>query len=287
MTQVGHPTVGVINPHAALATSPAALLASLWRNWQLILQMTRREVLSRYRGSALGLAWSFFHPLLMLAIFTSVFQGIFKARWAAQGEESTVDFAIILFAGMIVHGFLAECLNRAPGLVLANVNYVKKVVFPLEVLAWITVASALFHTAVSLLALLLAKWAFGHPLHWTIVLTPVVLAPLVLGTVGLTWFLASLGVFLRDLGQIIGLVTTALLFLSPVFYPVSAVPEDYRWLIQLNPLTLVIEQARKVLIWGELPDWAGLALYTAGSCLVAWVGFWWFQRTRRGFADVV
>jgi len=280
-------TPASVDPHAALPTSPVALFESLWRYRKLILQMTKREVLSRYRGSVMGLAWSFFNPLLMLIIYTFVFSVVFKARWGVGGEESKIDFAVVLFVGLIVHGFFAECLNRAPALVLSNVNYVKKVVFPLEILAWVALGSALFHAVISLVVLLVAKLLVGQGLEWTVLLVPAVFTPLMLGTVGLTWFVASLGVYLRDVGQTIGIITSALLFLSPVFYPLSAIPENYRLIVLLNPLTFVIEQARQVLIWGEFPDWLGLSLYTAASFIVAWLGFWWFQRTRRGFADVV
>jgi lipopolysaccharide transport system permease protein len=266
--------------------SPRALFASLWGNRGLIVQLTRREVLSRYRGSILGLAWSFFNPLLMLAVYTFVFSVIFKARWGL-GEESTADFAIVLFVGLIIHGLFAECVNRAPGLILANVNYVKKVVFPLEILPWVAAGSALFHCAVSIAVLLAAQLVFQHTLAWTVIFLPVVVAPLLLATIGLAWFLSSIGVYLRDIAQTIGIFTTVLLFLSPVFYPVDALPENYRILLLLNPLTFVIGDARRVLIWGQAPDWAGLILYSAASFAVAWLGFWWFQRTRRGFADVV
>jgi len=266
--------------------SPRALFASLWDNRELIVQLTRREVLSRYRGSILGLAWSFFNPLLMLVVYTFVFSIIFKARWGP-GDESKADFAIVLFAGLIIHGLFAECVNRAPGLILANVNYVKKVVFPLEILPWVAAGSALFHSAVSIAVLLAAQLVFQHALAWTIVFLPIVLVPLLFSTMGLAWFLSSIGVYVRDIGQTIGIFTMVLLFLSPVFYPVEALPENYRILLLLNPLTLVIGDARRVLIWGQAPDWAGLMLHSAASFAVAWLGFWWFQRTRRGFADVV
>jgi lipopolysaccharide transport system permease protein len=266
--------------------SPRALFASLWHNRELIAQLTRREVLSRYRGSILGLAWSFFNPLLMLIVYTFVFSVVFKARWGS-GDESKADFAIVLFAGLIIHGLFAECINRAPGLILANVNYVKKVVFPLEILPWVAAGSALFHSAVSIAVLLAAQLIFQHTLAWTVVFLPIVLAPLLLSTMGLAWFLSSIGVYVRDIGQTIGIVTMVLLFLSPIFYPVDALPENYRILLLLNPLTPVIGDARRVLIWGQAPDWAGLTLYSAVSFAVAWLGFWWFQRTRRGFADVV
>jgi lipopolysaccharide transport system permease protein len=266
--------------------SPRALFASLWHNRELIVQLTQREVMSRYRGSVLGLAWSFFNPLLMLAVYTFVFSVVFKARWG-QGEEGTADFAIILFVGLIIHGLFAECLNRAPGLILANVNYVKKVVFPLEILPWVAAGSALFHSAISIVVLLAARLLFQHALAWTVVLLPIVLVPLLFATMGLAWFLSSIGVYVRDIGQTIGIFTMTLLFLSPVFYPVDALPENYRFLLLLNPLTSVIGDARRVLIWGQAPDWAGLMLYAVASFGVAWLGFWWFQRTRRGFADVV
>jgi lipopolysaccharide transport system permease protein len=267
--------------------SPRALFASLWYNRELIMQLARRDVLSRYRGSILGLAWSFFNPLLMLVVYTFVFSVVFKARWGLGGEESTADFAIVLFVGLIIHGLFAECVNRAPGLILANVNYVKKVVFPLEILPWVAAGSALFHFAVSIAVLLAAQLVFQHALAWTIVFLPIVVMPLLLATMGLTWFLSSIGVYVRDIGQTIGIFTMVLLFLSPVFYPVDALPEKYRILLLLNPLTSVIEDARRILIWGEAPNWSGLMLYSAASFCVAWLGFWWFQRTRKGFADVV
>jgi lipopolysaccharide transport system permease protein len=274
---------GINEPYPA---SPRALFASLWLNRELIAQLTRREVLSRYRGSILGLAWSFFNPLLMLGVYTFVFSVVLKARWGLS-DESKADFAIVLFAGMIIHGLFAECVNRAPGLILANVNYVKKVVFPLEILPWVAAGSALFHSAVSIAVLLMAQLVFQHGLASTTVFLPIVLLPLLFATMGFAWFLSSIGVYVRDIGQTIGILTMVLLFLSPVFYPVDALPENYRILLLLNPLTPVIEDARRVLIWGQAPNWAGLIIYASTAFVVAWLGFWWFQRTRRGFADVV
>lgn len=276
-----------INPHAAQPTTLAALGKSLWRNRQLIVQMGKREVVGRYKGSSMGLAWSFFNPVFMLAVYTFVFSVVFKSRWGVGGEESKTQFAVVLFVGMIVHGLFAEVLNRAPTLILSNVNYVKKVVFPIEILPVIAMGAALFHSLVSLGVLLATFVLFNGYLHWTAVFTPLVLLPLIILTLGLSWMLASLGVFLRDVGQTIGIITTVLMFLSPVFYPVTAVPESIRPFIMANPLTFIIEQAREVLIWGHLPDWLGLGIYTVVATVVAWVGYAWFQKTRRGFADVL
>lgn len=276
-----------MNPHASQPTALMALVRSLWRNRQLITQMIQREIAGRYKGSSLGLAWSFFNPVFMLTVYTFVFSAVFKSRWGVGDDESKTQFAVVLFVGMIVHGLFAEVLNRAPGLVLSNVNYVKKVVFPIEILPVIAMGAALFHSLISLGVLLAAFALFNGYLHWTAIFTPLVLLPLVICTLGLAWMLASLGVFLRDVGQTIGIITTVLMFLSPVFYPVNAVPERFRPFIMANPLTFIIEQAREVLIWGHWPNWLGLGIYTLAATVVAWAGYVWFQKTRKGFADVL
>ncbi|MFT7229273.1 MAG: lipopolysaccharide transport system permease protein [Methylophilaceae bacterium] len=273
------------NPHAAQPTSLTSLAKSLWRNRQLIVQMTKREVVGRYKGSAMGLAWSFFNPIFMLVVYTFVFSMIFKSRWG--GDESRTVFAVVLFVGMIVLGLFSEVLNRAPSLILSNVNYVKKVVFPIEILPVTTMGAALFHSLISLSVLLAAFVLFNGYLHWTVIFAPLIFFPLVIVTLGLAWMLAALGVFLRDVGQIIGIITTVLMFLPPVFYPVTAVPEKFRPFIMANPLTFIIEQAREVLIWGHSPNWIGLGIYTVAATVVAWAGYALFQKTRKGFADVL
>ncbi|WP_326541310.1 ABC transporter permease [Pseudorhodoferax sp.] len=279
-------TPKTIDPHAQAPVAVTALVASVCRNRNMILQMTRREVSGRYKGSVLGLAWSFFHPVFMLAVYTFVFSVIFQSRWGS-GDDGRAAFAVMLFVGMIVAGLFGEIVNRAPGLVVSNVNYVKKVVFPLEVLPVISTAAALFHSAVSIAVLLVAVLLLQGQLHWTVLLMPIVLAPLVLLATGLAWFAASLGVFLRDVGQFTAIAVTVLTFLAPVFYPITAVPERFVPFVLLNPLTFIIEQARAVLVLGRLPDWAGLGIYALVACCVAWMGFAWFQKTKRGFADVL
>ena len=282
-----HSTV-TVNPHAAQPTSLMSLAKSLWRNRQLIVQMTKREVVGRYQGSAFGLAWSFLNPVFMLVVYTFVFSEIFKSRWGGVGgDDSKTQFAIVLFVGMIVLSLFSEVLNRAPGLILSNANYVKKVVFPIEILPVIAMGAAFFHSLISLGVLLAAFVLFNGYLYWTAVFFPLVLLPLIILTMGLAWMLASLGVFLRDVGQTIGIITTVLIFLSPVFYPVTAVPERFRPFIMANPLTFIIEQAREVLIWGRLPNWLGLGAYTLAAVAIAWAGYAWFQKTRKGFADVL
>jgi lipopolysaccharide transport system permease protein len=275
-----------VNPHHRYPATIRELFLSHWRNRQLIVQLTKRDVLGRYRGSMMGLAWSFFNPLIMLTIYTFVFSVVFKARWSVAGEDK-VNFAIILFVGLIVHGLFAECINRAPSLILSNSNYVKKVVFPLEILPSVALGSALFHACVSLVILLAAQLIINQRLPWTVMIFPVILLPLLLATMGFAWLLSALGVYVRDIGQTTNIFTTILMFLSPVFYSVSALPPKYQLWVHLNPLTFIIEQGRNVLIFGKIPNWIGLGVALAMGLVLSAGGFWWFQKTRKGFADVL
>lgn len=276
-----------MNPHAPHPVSLGSLVRNLWRQRGLIMHMTKRDVIGRYKGSVMGVLWSLFNPLFLLVIYTFVFSVVFKARWGAGPVESKSEFAILLFVGMIVHALFAETLSRAPGLILNNVSYVKKIVFPLEILPAVAICAALFHALVSVFVLAVVFIVLNGYLQWTAVFLPLVLLPMMVLTLGIAWGLASLGVFLRDVAQPIGLIMTALLFASPVFYPLTALPEFIRPWLMLNPLTFVIEQARAVLIFGQLPNWTGMAIYSLVSVVIAWMGYAWFQKTRKGFANVL
>ena len=267
--------------------TPRELGAGFLRNRHLMVSLIRREVAGRYQGSILGMLWSFFNPVLMLSVYTFIFSVVFKARWGTGSGGSQIEFALILFAGMLVFNLFAECVSRAPALILANPTYVKKVVFPLEILPWVSLGSALFHTAISFgIWLLFYLLAMGPP-PLTILLLPLLLLPYCLLIMGFSWLLASLGVYLRDVSQVIGLVITALMFLTPIFYPITAIPPEYRQYIYMNPLTYLVEQARDLLYFGKGLDWGMFALFSAASMLIAWLGFAWFQKTRKGFADVL
>ena len=276
-----------MNPHTPHPVSLGSLVRNLWRQRGLILHMTKRDVIGRYKGSVMGVLWSLFNPLFLLVIYTFVFSVVFKARWGAGPVESKSEFAILLFVGMTVHALFAETLSRAPGLILNNVSYVKKIVFPLEILPAVAICAALFHALVSVFVLAVVFIVLNGYLQWTAIFLPLVLLPMMVLTLGIAWGLASLGVFLRDVAQPIGLIMTALLFASPVFYPLTALPEFIRPWLMLNPLTFVIEQARAVLIFGQLPNWAGMAFYSLVSVAIAWMGYAWFQKTRKGFANVL
>lgn len=268
------------------SVSPTALVHSLWRHRQLILQLTWREIAQRYRGSVLGLGWSMLIPLAMLFIYTFVFSTVFPSRWGSL-PPSKAHFATLLFVGLSLHGFFSEVVNRAPSLVLGNPGYVKRVVFPLEVLPVVSVGAASFQLAINLALLACVQsWLIGG-LSVTAFYVPLIIAPLVIALLGCAWFVASLSVFLRDIASILLPLTAALMFLSPVFYAQEAVPEPFRSWLGLNPLTFAIEQVRAVLMFGQIPDWNGLAIYFVAATLVAWCGYAWFQLTRQGFADVL
>ncbi|CAM2187814.1 Transport permease protein [Burkholderia latens] len=263
------------------------MFPSLIKHWQLIMQMTRREVVGRYKGSFLGMAWSFFNPILMLLVYTFVFSVVFKSRWSGTPETDHANFAVVLFTGLIVFNLFSECVGKAPSLVTANVNYVKKVVFPLQILPVVSLLAALFHMCISLLVLFIAMAALHVNFHITILAFPLLLAPLMLTILGISWVLASLGVFVRDVTQTISILISILMFLSPIFYPAASLPAQVQVFVLSNPLAFLIEESRQVLLFGAWPNWSELVLHFIGGTLCAVLGFHWFQKTRKGFADVI
>lgn len=265
---------------ASFRQHPVAQQGYLW--WQL----TRRDVVSRYRGSMMGILWSFIAPVVMLVVYTFVFSTVFNARWGgADGGRSA--FALNLFAGMLVHGFFAEGMARAPALIQQHSSYVKRMVFPLWILPLVVVGSALFHTLVGFSVLLGAQLVLGQPLHWEVALLPLLLLPLMLMAAGVGWLFAAIGVFVRDLAQVVPVLITVLMFMSPVFYPVTVLPEAYQRWMYLNPLTPPIEAARKLLFLGELPSLSGFALYALAAAAFSFICLMFFRRLSKGFADVL
>lgn len=261
-------------------------LQMAWSNRRLIWVLALREVDSRFRGSFLGILWGFLLPLGTLAIYTFVFTTIFKARWTTP-TGATSEFALVVFNGLLFFTLFAEPIARAPGLIGENVSYVKKVVFPIEIMPIVVFISALISFFMGL-AIWCAVYVIvlGLP-PATLPLAVILLIPMAFLTIGASWFLSSLGVFLRDLRQVIPILTTAILFLSPILYPVSYVPESLRWIIQLNPLTGILEMAKDVMLWGRMPDWPLFLITTILSFLFAWAGYLWFMVTRKAFADVL
>ncbi|MCG2784163.1 MAG: ABC transporter permease [Anaerolineae bacterium] len=269
-------------------TSLISFFRKIYDYRYLIIQMTKREIAYRYRGSALGFAWSVLNPLLMLAVYTFVFSVVFQSRWNTGNEnESKVDFALTLFAGLIVFNIFSDIINRAPTLILGNVNYVKKVIFPLEILPLVSIGGVLFHSLVSLLVLLATQILFKGYTPLTFIYLPLILLPLLLAGLGISWFLSAITVYIRDVVQITGLLTTVLLFLSAVFFPISALPAQYQRILMLNPLAIIVDTSRNILIFGQPPNWPLLGVMLLIGLLMAAGGYWFFNKTRKGFADVL
>ena len=267
-------------------TDLAYILTSLVKHRFVIGQLSRRAILGRYRGTVLGLFWSLFTPLVMLGVYTFVFGKVLEVRWPDQGGGS-LEFAAILFSGMIIHGILAECLTQASTLIASNPQYVKKVVFPLEALPWVTVISAFFQGLISTGVLVAYLLIVNGSLPGTAILFPLPLFSLTLVCIGIGWLIAATAVFLKDIAQVTGILSTILFFMAPILYPKTALPEGFQNILYLNPITFVIEQFRSVVLWGEMPDWSGLGIYTAVALIFCWGSLVWFQRSRRGFADVL
>lgn len=265
---------------------PWGIIQSLSSHWRLVQSLAKRDLSARYRGSLFGFIWAFITPVLMLVVYTFVFSVVFKARWDV-GSDSKTEFALVLFIGLIIFNIFSECLNQAPNLIINNSNYVKKVVFPLEILPWVNLLVSLVNASISLAVWLLAYLIFFGLPSPTALLAPIVLLPFVLFVMGLSWFVSSVGVFVRDVAQIVAILVTVTMFMSPIFYPLTALPEEYRIFVALNPLALVVEQTRQVLFFGHTINWPLYVIELAAGAGIAWLGFAWFQKTRRGFADVL
>jgi lipopolysaccharide transport system permease protein len=269
-----------------LLSPVSAPFATAWKHRRLILGLAARELEARYRGSLLGRAWLVLLPLLTVAGFSLVFAGILQVRWTGRdGKE--ISYFTAMYSGLIFHGFMAETLSRATSIIRENPTYVKKIVFPTEVLVWVTSLVALFNAAVGfLIALLLYFFTVGAP-PVTALLIPLAFLPFFLLVLGMGWFLAALGVYLRDIGTLLTFALSMAMMLAPIFYPMSAVPEAYRTMFYLNPITIPLEATRSLLFEGVLPNLTGWAVELILSFIAAWLGYSFFVRTRHGFADVI
>jgi lipopolysaccharide transport system permease protein len=266
---------------------PAHLARTLWSHRMLIAQFTKREVLEKHKGAYLGVLWNVLSPLLTLGAFTFVFGFVFQKHWGNTGAAGPLDFAINFFTGHTLFHVLAESVSRAPTCVASRPNLVRKVVFPTEVLPVSVVASTLVYEAVALGLLAILVTVVTGTVSSTIWLFPLLLVPLVMLSLGLAWLLASLGAFIRDVRSIVGVITQLLLFLSAVFYPISAIPEQFRPFVEYNPIAIIIESGRRTLIEGAWPDMLALGWVTLLSALIMQCGYAWYMRMRRGLADVL
>ena len=267
--------------------NPLSTLSGIWKGRDLLGQLVRRNIEIRYKGTMMGLVWMVVTPLVMLAVYTFVFGVVFKARWSAGLGDSKAAFALVMFCGMTVFNIFGESVNGSVGIVTGNPNYVKKVVFPLELLPVSAVLSACFFGLIWIGILLLGIVLFLHKFCLASVCLPLVFIPLLLFSCGISWFVASLGVFLRDLAHVVGILLQVLYFMTPIFYSVEMVPESLRPILLLNPLTTLVQSARQVLMFGQWPGWHALGIVTLLSMAVFQLGYFWFMKTKRGFADVL
>ncbi|MDD5226636.1 MAG: ABC transporter permease [Candidatus Omnitrophica bacterium] len=276
-----------VQPRSWNFFNPWSAISGVWKGRDLLKQLVRRNIEIRYKGTIMGLVWMVVTPLVMLAVYTFVFGVVFKARWGADFGNSKAAFALIMFCGMTVFNIFAESVNGSVGIVTGNPNYVKKVVFPLELLPVSSVLSACFFGLIWIGILLLGIALFFHKFCLATVCLPLIFIPLVLFSCGIAWLVASLGVFLRDLSHVIGILLQVLYFMTPIFYSVEMVPEKLRPILLLNPLTVIVQSARHVLMFDQWPNWWSLGIVTLLSMAVFQLGYFWFMKTKRGFADVL
>jgi lipopolysaccharide transport system permease protein len=265
--------------------SISSYILTIARYRDLIAQLVRREFHIRFRGAILGTLWAIISPMITVLMYAFVFGIIFHSRWG--DEEVPQSFLIIVLLGMCIHGVLAEALSRAPSAIVGQPGYVKKVVFPLEILPIVVTMNSAFNAIITLIIVLIAAIITNGWIPLTVLLLPIVILPYVVLITGIVLFVSSIGVYIRDMSQITGVVTTLALFLAPIFYPLSAVPEHYRFLLYLNPVTVIVENAREVTLYGHEPYWPALLIYTLVACVIFWLGYCWFQKSRNGFADVI
>jgi lipopolysaccharide transport system permease protein len=269
-------------------TARRAVWRPLWqlpRRFDLILSLTKRELAARYRGSVLGIVWAVLTPVVMIAIFTIIFSGIFNARFGA--GSSQWDYALYLFCGLLPWNAFQESLQLSASTIVGHTNLVKRVVFPLETLPVSLSLAAVANQMFGTVALILAALLLRGELHATIVFLPLLVIPQLFATFGAAWLIASLGVFVRDIVQGITLFLMAWMYLTPIIYPESLVPARYRGIVSLNPFTALVRNYRRIILEGSLPDWRGLAYFGAFAIVSFLFGYWWFARTRKNFADVI
>lgn len=256
-------------------------------NRDLLGQTLKREISQKYRGSYLGILWNFVQPMIMMLVYSFVFGVVFKAKWDMQASNSDTEFAVILFVGISVYSVFTEAIMIAPTLITANANYVKKVIYPLEILSMVGIGSSLVQLAFNVALILLSRIIVIKTMDFFVLLFPLVLLPLLMLTLGLSWLLSAIGVFLKDMRQIASIITLVFGYATPVFFPITAVPEKLRWVMEINPMTAIVNNARNVLVFGRDPDWGALFAVYVVSYIVMMAGFRFFKKVKPGFADAM
>lgn len=262
------------------------MLKTLYKNNYLLRQLVKKDIQQRYQGSVLGMLWSFIVPILMLVIYTFVFSEVFQAKWDINTEDK-YQFALVLFCGLTAFNMVGEVMNRSTVLIVSNTNYVKKVIFPLEILPVVTVFSALFNAIISFLILIVAQLIIYHTVSSTIYLIFLAMIPLIILCTGLGLFISAISVYLKDVGNIVSVLVTVLMYMSPVFFPLTSVPESFRGVCEANPMTYIIENFRNVVLYGKMLDWKFYGISCVVAVVVYLLGKVVFMRAKEGFADVL
>ncbi|MCE0558539.1 MULTISPECIES: ABC transporter permease [unclassified Motilimonas] len=263
------------------------IVAAPIKHRTLIWAMAKREIATKYKGSILGVFWSFLNPLLMLAIYTFVFKYIFKSKWGVPEGAVEVDFATLLFAGLLLHGWLAEVFSRSVSLIMNNVNLVKKVKFPLEILPWVTLVASGIQLAIGFVVLFTFMLYHNIAMQWQLLLVPLLLLPLAFFLLGASWLTAALGVFIRDIEQFMISFITVLLFTSTIFFSLDNAPALIQPILQFNPLTIPVEALRNAAIFGLFDSWGSWTIYSVVSLLFMIFGYYVFKRLKPLFSDVL
>ena len=282
-----HTRITGVAPSSAEFINPMEMFRALFSYREMIRQFAWREVVGRYKGTYLGLLWSLLNPLLTLAVYTLVFGVILKAKFAPATEAGTTEFALTLFCGIIVYNVFSVCVSKAPSAIHEHPNLVKKVVFPLEILPVAMLAASVVNAGFGLAILFPTLLILAPKISPTMYMFPLVLLPLCALSLGVAWFLASIGVFIRDVGQAIVILLQLLFFISPVIYPLSAVPGMFQGLLRLNPLTTILEDARRALMGGQPIEWGWWIAVTVFSLILMQLGYVWFMKSKRVFADII
>ena len=271
-----------------MGTGIASAIRSLISHRELIFEMTRRDISMRYKSSFLGSLWMFGQPLLQLLLYGFVFQVVLRSRWGIQAPDGKdIPFGLLLFCGILLHGLIVDTIVRSPSLIVSNTSYVKRVIFPLEILPLVSAAGTAIGLAFGMGILLAASLYYLGTLPYQALLLPIPLILLFVLTVGLGWLLSAVGVFFRDLSQLTTSLGTIMLFTAPICYPAEMVPQRFRWLLNINPLTVPVEAVRTLMFSHNAVDWASMGVYAAVAALTATLGYAVFYRMRPGFADVL
>ena len=274
------------SPLRALFVEPARMVGGLWAHRELLWKFTHRAIEVRHRGSRLGALWALVNPLSMLVLYFIVFGRLYGTRFGVLPGETEFDFSLALFLGLSLFHVFTETLSASPAMITGNPNFVKKVVFPLEILPLAQVGAALFHFGAGLVLIVTGSFFGSAGLGWSLAWTPVILLPLLLLSLGFGWALAAIGVFLRDIGQVTGFIATALLFASAVMYPPDKIPAGLDWL-RFNPLLQIVDLARRTVLWHEPMPWATLGYVYGMGLIVFALGAALFSLLRRSFAEVI